>query len=208
MKLLELNVGNSTLVEIDLAKDAAAGTYLNAATASARLYKVEQQTVEVSAATGGGWWLHVTINSKLRSTERLAYNVLGPRLEQELRRITGLKSLRVLSHYVAATNTIKHTVTFLGLVGDVAIMTSTTDFMGGVGTVAHATIDVGGEAVTNGGPVTLSYVAASNGRYQGTLAANAAIVDGEYYDLEVNFAESGKTALLHVPCVARWRDAD
>lgn len=70
-----------------------------------------------------------------------------------------------------------------------------------------------GAVVSNGGPITLSYIANSDGDYRGTLGDDAAINDGSSsgdgpdYFLEVTAESSGRTKFWRFPCRAKYRGA-
>ncbi len=68
-------------------------------------------------------------------------------------------------------------------------------------TVSFALKDSTGAAVTNG-TGALSYVAASNGKYQGVLPATAAIVAGQFYTLELTAASGADDGFRRIRCVA------
>ncbi len=70
-----------------------------------------------------------------------------------------------------------------------------------------------GDVVTNGGSITLSYIASSEGDYRGTLPDNAAINDGSSsgdgpdYWLEVLAESTGRTKFWRFKCRAKYRGA-
>lgn len=74
-------------------------------------------------------------------------------------------------------------------------------------TVTANVKDTSGNVITNGGPLTLSFVAGSNGKYQGVLPNNAALVRGTQYYLEVDAASTGRDGKRHIPCVAAHHGA-
>jgi len=66
--------------------------------------------------------------------------------------------------------------------------------------------DSNGTAVT-GSPVTLSYVASSNGNYRGTLDKDAGLTDGEIYTVTITLSQSGIDAEWEIDVTAEKRAA-
>jgi hypothetical protein len=77
---------------------------------------------------------------------------------------------------------------------------------GGVTVTADIVPQGGTTVVTDGGPISLSYVAASDGIWQGVFSDNLVIVDGERYTCRVT-ADGGEFLTGHweLPLLAKVR---
>lgn len=100
----------------------------------------EQQTVEISGTpTGGSYTLSWTRpDGKSYTTTALAYNASGAAVQAALRAIPGLG--RVTVSTAGSTPDFTHTITFVGVSGNPAELTSTNSLTGGSSpSIAHAT---------------------------------------------------------------------
>jgi len=110
----------------------------------------EQQTVTITGTPTGGSYqlLYTDPDSNVWSTTPLAYNATGATVQAALRLLPGLASVTVSSSGTSPNYV--HTITFAGVRGDPAQLTSTDNLTGGTPNIAHATS-----------------VAASSGSYRG-----------------------------------------
>lgn len=72
-------------------------------------------------------------------------------------------------------------------------------------TVTWALKDAAGAAVS-GATGTMSYVALSNGRYDGVLESTVTLIVGATYYLEVTAVSGGANGFRRVECVAQYQD--
>lgn len=70
-------------------------------------------------------------------------------------------------------------------------------------TVNYVLKDAAGTVVVSS--TSMSYVASSNGRYEGTIQDNVSLTENALYTIEIT-ATSGSTVLFRrIPCVAKYR---
>lgn len=70
-------------------------------------------------------------------------------------------------------------------------------------TVAYVLKDSAGSVVVSS--TAMSYVASSDGRYEGTIQDSVALAENALYTIEIT-ATSGSTVLFRrVPCIAKYR---
>lgn len=74
-------------------------------------------------------------------------------------------------------------------------------------TVTATLKDPAGAAVTNASNISLSYVAGSNGDYQGVIPENAALVRRKEYFLEVTAVSAGRNGFRRIRCLADYHGA-
>ncbi|MGH8626450.1 MAG: hypothetical protein ACREYC_14670 [Gammaproteobacteria bacterium] len=73
-------------------------------------------------------------------------------------------------------------------------------------TVTATVVDKNGANVAGGSwPLTLAYVAASNGKYRGTLQETLTLTEGQDYTAKVTVAGAGLTAFFEHPLRALKR---
>lgn len=114
------------------------------------LSNVEVQTVAISGTpTGGSYTLTYTdADSNTQTTAPLAYNATASAVQSALRLLTGLDEVTVTATGTSPDYT--HTITFTGLGGNVAQLTSTNSLTGGTSpTITHNTT-TGGEVAFSG----------------------------------------------------------
>lgn len=74
-------------------------------------------------------------------------------------------------------------------------------------TVTFALKDAAGNAVS-GASGSLSYVADSDGRYEGVLESTVSLIIGATYYLEITAVASGANGFRRIECVAAYQDED
>lgn len=70
-------------------------------------------------------------------------------------------------------------------------------------TVSFVLKDIKGTVIQN--TTTMSYVTASNGRYEGTVPAAAALTTNSYYTIEITAVGAGFTLFRKLSCIAKYR---
>jgi hypothetical protein len=75
-------------------------------------------------------------------------------------------------------------------------------------TVAFTLKDIADAAVAGATSVSMVYVTASNGRYQGTLQDTVSLTVGSAYYLEVTASKSGVVAFRRIECHVEYKGAD
>jgi hypothetical protein len=55
------------------------------------------------------------------------------------------------------------------------------------------------------GPATMSYVNASNGRYEGTIPYTQSLTLNSYYTIEITATGGGYTLFRKLSCIAKYR---
>lgn len=103
----------------------------------------EQQTVAIAGSpTGGTYTLKFTTAGSITwSTAALAYDSTASQVQTALRAIPGLSLVTVAS--TGTSPNLTHTVTFTGVGGNIAQLTSTSMLTGGTPSIAHATTVAG-----------------------------------------------------------------
>jgi hypothetical protein len=74
-----------------------------------------------------------------------------------------------------------------------------------VATLTATLQDANGAPVSGASNIALSYVANSNGKYQGNLEDTVVITDGTDYTLVLDAASGGLKGHWEIPCTARIR---
>jgi hypothetical protein len=113
-----------------------------------KMTNVEVQTVTISSSPSAGHYLlhWVNADSEQQTTAPIAYNATGNSVQAALRKLEGLGSVTVST--AGTTPNYTHTVTFEGIGGNVAQLTSTDNTTGG--SIAHATTSAGTSQVFAG----------------------------------------------------------
>lgn len=117
---------------------------------------VEVQTVAIGGTpTGGFYWLRVTCPDGIeRVTDRLAYNASASTVQTALRKLSGLEQVTVSA--TGTTPNFTHSVTFNGIAGNVATMSSVSALTGGSPTITHGTTTAGSTNAFAGRGVVLT----------------------------------------------------
>lgn len=111
----------------------------------------EVQTVAISGTpTAGFYWLKFTAASgKVYTTAPLDYNATAADVQTALQALPGLSQVTVSS--TGTTPNLTHTITFTGLGGDIAQLTSVDNTTGGTHAITHGTTTAGTAQVFAGG---------------------------------------------------------
>lgn len=161
--------------------------------ATVKLTSPEVQTVAISGTPEGGSYQLAWTNPAgvTRSTATLPYNATAAAVESALRRIPGLEAITV-----SATGTspdLTHTVTFTGVAGNVAQLTSVAHLTGGVApAIAHGTTTAGDDGAYQGRALLLD----SNGSEETALyhPLGASFAVETVYFLHFRTRRTGATA--------------
>jgi hypothetical protein len=121
-----------------------------------RLSTIEVQTVEIGGTPTGGHYflLYTDANSDVHSTEQIPFNATAGTVQAKLRKIKGLEKITVSSGSTTTPN-FTHTITFVGVGGNITELTSTNNLTGGTGVNEKQTVTITGSP--DGGTFTLTY---------------------------------------------------
>jgi len=76
--------------------------------------------------------------------------------------------------------------------------------VGGVAVNAQAKVTHNGTAVT-GGTISLAYVTGTDGEYMADLPSTLALIEDQYYTIEVNVSSGGVNNNWNIPVIAKYR---
>jgi hypothetical protein len=149
--------------------DLPAGWLVTTGTPGTTLYMTtpEQQTITLGNTPSGGYYSLRWTNAAgdVQETAQLTYNATAGQVQSALRRLTGLESVTVTSS--GTTPNLTHTVTFLGIGGNVAQVSSRNNTTGDNTTNEIQTITI---SDADGGTFTLTF----GGQTTSSIAWNAA----------------------------------
>lgn len=130
----------------------------------------EVQTVTISGTpTGGYYLLHYTnSDSKVQTTDPIAYDAAASAVQSALRRLDGLGSVTVTATGTSPNYT--HTITFLGAGGNATALTSTNRMTGASGTNEVQSLTLSN---AEGGTFTLTWDFGSGDETTGNIAYDA-----------------------------------
>lgn len=116
-----------------------------------KMTDVEVQTVAIGGTPTSGYYrlLYTNTASDVQATERLAYNATAATVQAALRLLTGLSQVTVTA--TGTTPNLTHTITFVGLGGNITELTSVSNLSGGTPTITHGTTSAGTAQVYAGG---------------------------------------------------------
>jgi hypothetical protein len=148
--------------------DLPAGWLVTTGTPGTTLYMTtpEQQTITLGNTPSGGYYSLRWTNAAgdVQETAQLTYNATAGQVQSALRRLTGLESVTVTSS--GTTPNLTHTVTFLGIGGNVAQVSSVNNTTGTNSTNEVQTITI---SDADGGTFTLTF----DGQTTSGIAYNA-----------------------------------
>lgn len=148
----------------------------------------EVQTVTVSGTPTGGWYVlqYTDPDGKVWATQPIAYNASASSVQSALREIPDLAEVTVTATGTAPNYT--HSITFVGVGGNPAQLTSINGLTGGTSpTISHATTTAGDAASWRGRSVKL----ASDGATQTTLYVPITVEAERSYVLHLWALRSG-----------------
>ncbi|HWA98203.1 MAG TPA: hypothetical protein VG713_06905, partial [Pirellulales bacterium] len=150
----------------------------------------EVQTVVISGSpTGGAYYLRLTLGGITYTTAALAYNAAASAVQSALRAIPGLAAITVSASGSSPNYT--HTITFTGVAGNIAQLTSINQLTGGsTPSLTHATTTDGDDGAYKG----VALIFASDGTELTAAHAPLTLQSEAVYFVHCRMKRVGSTA--------------